>query len=106
MWKARSAPVRRRRAICLPFFPTSRNPILENYAQFLGQNGIEIAGIEFIRDQAGTIFTYDVQHQHQLQRPGRTGRPSAGHRDDGGRPPSLAEELGKERAKRRAAAAA
>ena len=36
------------------------NPILENYALFLKQNGIEIAGIEFIRDAEGQIFTYDV----------------------------------------------
>ncbi|MDH3474666.1 MAG: hypothetical protein OEM59_13350 [Rhodospirillales bacterium] len=36
------------------------DPILENYALFLRQNGIEIAGIEFIRDESGEIFTYDV----------------------------------------------
>jgi len=36
------------------------DPILENYALFLRQNGIEIAGIEFIKDAAGEIFTYDV----------------------------------------------
>jgi hypothetical protein len=36
------------------------DPILENYALFLRQNGIEIAGIEFIRDERGEIFTYDV----------------------------------------------
>ncbi len=34
--------------------------ILENYALFLEQNGIEIAGIEFIKDDSGQIFTYDV----------------------------------------------
>jgi hypothetical protein len=36
------------------------DPVLENYALFLKQNGIEIAGIEFIRDARGRIFTYDV----------------------------------------------
>ncbi len=36
------------------------DPILENYALFLRQNGIEIAGIEFIRDRDGEIHTYDV----------------------------------------------
>ncbi len=40
--------------------PDFDDPILENYALFLRQNGIEIAGIEFIRDAAGEIFTYDV----------------------------------------------
>jgi hypothetical protein len=27
---------------------------------FLAANGIEVAGIEFIRDEAGTVYTYDV----------------------------------------------
>lgn len=36
------------------------DPILEKYEQFLRANDIHIAGIEFIRDQNGTIFTYDV----------------------------------------------
>src|SRR5205085_2959276 len=30
------------------------------YEAFLAANGIEVAGIEFIRDAAGTIYTYDV----------------------------------------------
>jgi hypothetical protein len=30
------------------------------YEAFLAQNGIEVAGIEFIRDAAGAIYTYDV----------------------------------------------
>jgi hypothetical protein len=30
------------------------------YEAFLAQNGIEVAGIEFIRDAAGTAYTYDV----------------------------------------------
>ena len=36
------------------------DPILDRYARFLAENGIEIAGIEFIRDQEGRILTYDV----------------------------------------------
>ncbi|SFI85748.1 ATP-grasp domain-containing protein [Thermoflavimicrobium dichotomicum] len=36
------------------------DPILEKYEQFLRANDIHIAGIEFIYDQNGTIFTYDV----------------------------------------------
>jgi hypothetical protein len=36
------------------------DPILEKYEQFLRTNGIHIAGIEFIRDANGTIYTYDV----------------------------------------------
>ena len=36
------------------------DPILDRYTRFLAQNGIEIAGIEFIRDTTGRILTYDV----------------------------------------------
>src|SRR5712671_6593670 len=32
----------------------------ERYEAFLAANGIEVAGIEFIRDAAGTVYTYDV----------------------------------------------
>ena len=32
----------------------------QRYETFLAANGIEVAGIEFIRDAAGTIHTYDV----------------------------------------------
>lgn len=35
-------------------------PILEKYAEVLAANGIQIAGIEFIRDEAGEIYTYDI----------------------------------------------
>jgi hypothetical protein len=30
------------------------------YEAFLAANGIEVAGIEFIRDEAGAVYTYDV----------------------------------------------
>jgi glutathione synthase/RimK-type ligase-like ATP-grasp enzyme len=36
------------------------DPILEKYAKFLETNKIHIAGIEFIRDEKGEIYTYDV----------------------------------------------
>lgn len=36
------------------------DPIIENYELFLQENKIAVAGIEFIRNAAGEIFTYDV----------------------------------------------
>jgi len=36
------------------------NPIIEKYATFLKGNGIHIAGIEFIVNKQGEIFTYDI----------------------------------------------
>ncbi|HJS31717.1 MAG TPA: alpha-L-glutamate ligase [Alphaproteobacteria bacterium] len=36
------------------------HPILERYERFLSANGVEIAGIEFIADRHGEIWTYDV----------------------------------------------
>lgn len=36
------------------------DPIIEKYEQFLMENNIKVAGIEFIRNQNGEIFTYDV----------------------------------------------
>ncbi|MFQ5773061.1 MAG: RimK family alpha-L-glutamate ligase [Kiloniellaceae bacterium] len=36
------------------------HPILERYARFLRDNDTEIAGIEFITDRSGELFTYDV----------------------------------------------
>ena len=36
------------------------NPILEKYERFLEDNKIHIAGIEFIMDKDGEIYTYDV----------------------------------------------
>ena len=35
-------------------------PVLENYEAFLKNNSIHIAGIEFITDKDGSIYTYDV----------------------------------------------
>jgi len=37
-----------------------RHPIVERYRRFLGDNGIGIAGIEFITDRNGDLYTYDV----------------------------------------------
>jgi hypothetical protein len=36
------------------------DPILEKYERFLLANDIHVAGIEFIRNQNGVIFKYDV----------------------------------------------
>lgn len=36
------------------------DPIVEKYEKVLASNGIQIAGIEFIRNGAGDIFTYDI----------------------------------------------
>ena len=36
------------------------NPILEQYKKVLKNNYIEIAGIEFVEDNNGKLFTYDI----------------------------------------------
>jgi hypothetical protein len=36
------------------------DPIIEKYEAFLQANNITVAGIEFIRNEAGEIFTYDI----------------------------------------------
>ncbi|KMP34679.1 hypothetical protein TU52_08070 [Bacillus cereus] len=35
-------------------------PIIEQYKEFLKENEITVAGIEFIRSLDGTIYTYDI----------------------------------------------
>ena len=40
--------------------PAFHHPITARYERFLADNGIEIAGIEFIVDQSGELYTYDV----------------------------------------------
>jgi hypothetical protein len=37
-----------------------KHPIVDRYRRFIADHGIGIAGIEFIMDQAGEIYTYDV----------------------------------------------
>ena len=37
-----------------------RHPIIDSYGRFLRANGIGIAGIEFITDERGELYTYDV----------------------------------------------
>ena len=34
--------------------------MIENYEKFIKKNGIEIAGIEYITDKNGVIYTYDI----------------------------------------------
>lgn len=36
------------------------DPIIEKYEQVLAANHVQVAGIEFIRNEAGEIFTYDI----------------------------------------------
>lgn len=36
------------------------NPLISQYEKFLAANSIQVAGIEFIQDVTGTIYTYDV----------------------------------------------
>jgi hypothetical protein len=40
--------------------PGFNHPIVERYRRFLAANGIGIAGIEFIVDRRGELYTYDV----------------------------------------------
>lgn len=40
--------------------PGFDHPVLKSYQTFLAANGIEVAGIEFITDVNGEIYTYDV----------------------------------------------
>jgi len=37
-----------------------KNALIKNYEKFIAKNGIEIAGIEYIIDKNGTIYTYDI----------------------------------------------
>ena len=37
-----------------------RHPVVERYKQLIADNGIGIAGIEFIEDAGGEIYTYDI----------------------------------------------
>ena len=37
-----------------------KSTLIENYEKFIAINGIEIAGIEYIIDKNGTIYTYDI----------------------------------------------
>ena len=37
-----------------------KNSLIDKYKKFISANGIEIAGIEYIADKNGTIYTYDV----------------------------------------------
>ena len=37
-----------------------RNKLIENYEKFIKENEIEIAGIEYVADKDGVIYTYDI----------------------------------------------
>lgn len=58
-----TAPVTPPPAAVAPRFrilPDFDHPILGAYKKFLAANGIEVAGIEFITDTKGELYTYDV----------------------------------------------
>jgi hypothetical protein len=40
--------------------PGFTSPLIERYKRFLADNGIGVAGIEFIEDEKGEVYTYDV----------------------------------------------
>ena len=37
-----------------------RSSLVDKYEKFISENGIEIAGIEYVKDKKGEIYTYDV----------------------------------------------
>jgi hypothetical protein len=37
-----------------------KNELIKKYEKFIAANGIEIAGIEYIIDKKGEVYTYDV----------------------------------------------
>ncbi len=72
------------------------DPILARYRRFLAENGIEIAGIEFITDARGEMYTYDVNTNtnYNAQAEAEAGVPLTGMR-------AVARFLGQELAKLR-----
>jgi len=72
------------------------DPILARYRRFLAENGIEIAGIEFITDERGEMYTYDVNTNtnYNAQAEAEAGVPLTGMR-------AVARFLGQELAKLR-----
>ncbi len=41
-------------------YDNQRTELIEKYKQFLKGNSIDVAGIEFIVDEEGAVYTYDV----------------------------------------------
>jgi hypothetical protein len=52
--------------------------LIERYEAFLAANGIEVAGIEFIRDAEGRVYTYDVNTNTNYNSDAETGSPKRG----------------------------
>ncbi|PTX64925.1 glutathione synthase/RimK-type ligase-like ATP-grasp enzyme [Melghirimyces profundicolus] len=65
------------------------HPVLEKYEAFLRANGIQFAGIEFIRNADGELFTYDVNTNTNYNSDAETKAGKFGMR-------AIAETLGKE----------
>ena len=40
--------------------PNFANPIIERYRKVLAANDVEVAGVEFIADESGELYTYDI----------------------------------------------
>jgi glutathione synthase/RimK-type ligase-like ATP-grasp enzyme len=76
--------------------PDFNNPIVAGYERFLAANGIEIAGIEFIEDESGELYTYDVNTNtnYNAQAEAAAGLPLTGMQ-------AVAAFLGEELAKQR-----
>jgi hypothetical protein len=81
--------------------PAFDHPLLNRYRRFLRDNDIEIAGIEFIADRSGELFTYDVNTNtnYNAQAEAEAAVPLTGMR-------AVARFLGQELAKDRVRAAA
>jgi hypothetical protein len=60
--------------------PRFDHQILHDYQRFLKSNGVEIAGIEFVRDATGRIFTYDLNcnTNYNAQAEAKAGLPLTG----------------------------
>src|SRR4030095_2527678 len=65
------------------------HPIVDRYRKFLAANGIGIAGIEFIVDRDGLLYTYDVNTNTNYNAAAEAGAGKFGMRDIA---PSLANE--------------
>ena len=40
--------------------PNFANPVIERYRKVLAANDVEVAGVEFIADESGELYTYDI----------------------------------------------
>ena len=83
--------------------PDFRHPIVERYQRFLGDYGVGVAGIEFIEDAAGELYTYDVNTNTNYNPEAEAAAGKSGMRAIAG---YLGEELGRVERRRRISRAA